>query len=196
MDEPIVEIRRASTDQAPHAAAAITAAFITEPLVRFGFPSPYDYLQSAPRVFQMEVSESLAHGVGYVSADLCGAALWFPPGTSLTSDLMDEASREAVKTEHLDDFLETFEKMDEWHPEEPHWYLRLLGVEPYSQGKGIGAALMQPVLLRCDQEGALAYLESANPRNIALYERHGFEVMGRIQIGAAPPVVPMLRLPR
>lgn len=32
--------------------------------------------------------------------------------------------------------------------------------------------------------------------NITLYERHGFEVMGTIQVGAAPPVTPMLRRPR
>ena len=46
------------------------------------------------------------------------------------------------------------------------------------------------------QEGALAYLESSNPRNISLYERHGFEVMGEIQVGAGPLMTPMLRQPR
>ena len=32
-----------------------------------------------------------------------------------------------------------------------------------------------------------AYLESSNPKNMSLYERHGFESMGRIQIGDSPP---------
>ena len=49
---------------------------------------------------------------------------------------------------------------------------------------------------RCDREGLLAYLESSNPRNISLYERHGFEAVGEIQIGAAPVVTPMVRQPR
>ena len=55
---------------------------------------------------------------------------------------------------------------------------------------------MRHALARCDEERALAYLESSNPRNISLYERHGFEVMGAIEVGAAPLVTPMLRRPR
>ena len=41
-----------------------------------------------------------------------------------------------------------------------------------------------------------AYLESSNPKNMSLYERHGFESMGRIQIGDSPPAHPMIREPR
>ncbi len=100
------------------------------------------------------------------------------------------------RAEVLDDLLATFEKMEQWHPKEPHWYLPLIGVEPNAQGNGLGGALMRHALARCDQEGALAYLESSNPRNISLYERHGFEVMGEIQLGAGPLVTPMLRRPR
>jgi ribosomal protein S18 acetylase RimI-like enzyme len=55
---------------------------------------------------------------------------------------------------------------------------------------------MRHAVARCDQERALAYLESSNPRNISLYRRHGFEVMGEIRVGAAPLVTPMLRRPR
>jgi hypothetical protein len=44
--------------------------------------------------------------------------------------------------------------------------------------------------------GIAAYLESSNPRNISLYERHGFERLGTIQSGASPTMVPMLRPPR
>ena len=49
---------------------------------------------------------------------------------------------------------------------------------------------------RADAAGLPAYLESSNPRNISLYERHGFEIMGRIQVGDGPLVTPMLRPPR
>jgi hypothetical protein len=62
--------------------------------------------------------------------------------------------------------------------------------------KDLGAELMRHAVARCDHEGALAYLESSNPRNISLYLRSGFEVMGEIRIGAAPVVTPMLRRPR
>ena len=45
----------------------------------------------------------------------------------------------------------------------------------------------------CDAQGLPAYLESSHPRNVPLYERHGFEVMGVIQPGDFPPLIPMLR---
>jgi len=94
------------------------------------------------------------------------------------------------------DLLATFAKMEEWHSGEPHWYLPMIGVEPNAQGKGLGADLMRHAVDRCDHEGALAYLESSNPRNISLYLRSGFDVIGEIRVGAAPLVTPMLRRPR
>jgi ribosomal protein S18 acetylase RimI-like enzyme len=72
----------------------------------------------------------------------------------------------------------------------------MIGVEPHAQGRGLGAELMGHAQARCDRDGALAYLESSNPRNISLYLRHGFEILGEIRVGAAPPVTPMLRRPQ
>ena len=73
----------------------------------------------------------------------------------------------------------------------------MLGTEPASQGKGIGSALMQPILDRCDSEGLPAYLESSKDTNIPFYSRHGFEVTGEIKIGKDGPMVwPMWRTPK
>jgi ribosomal protein S18 acetylase RimI-like enzyme len=71
--------------------------------------------------------------------------------------------------------------------------LPLIGVEPIHQGRGLGNALMENVLKRCDEERLPAYLESTNPRNIPFYERLGFRRVGAIQVGTSPVVVPMLR---
>ncbi|HYB53912.1 MAG TPA: GNAT family N-acetyltransferase, partial [Thermoanaerobaculia bacterium] len=81
-------------------------------------------------------------------------------------------------------------------PDEPHWYLPMIGVEPMAQRRGLGAELMRHGVARCDREGTLAYLESSNPRNISLYLRFGFDVLDEIRVGAAPLVTPMLRRPR
>jgi ribosomal protein S18 acetylase RimI-like enzyme len=58
-----------------------------------------------------------------------------------------------------------------------------------------GSALMRHALSVCEREGKAAYLESTNPRNISLYVRFGFEIVGTIQIGSSPPIFPMLREP-
>jgi GNAT superfamily N-acetyltransferase len=196
MIRPSTEIRSAKPDEMPHAVSAIVAAFITDPVARFAWPSPHDHLQAMPLAAREFAGGSFAHGSAYVSADFRGAALWLPPGVHPNGDALEKVFRDTAKPEHLDDLLGTFEKMGQCHPDEPHWYLPMIGVEPHAQGKGLGAELMRHAVARCDQEGKLAYLESSNPRNIPLYRRFGFEVMGEIQVGAGPLVTPMLRRPR
>ncbi len=196
MIRPPTEIRSATPGEMSHAVAAIVAAFLTDPLARFAWPSPHNYLRGMALGTREFAGRSFEHDTAYVSADFCGTALWLPPGVHPNGEALERVFRDTAEPEHLDDLLGTFEKMEQWHPEEPHWYLPIIGVEPNAQGKGLGAELMRHAVVRCDQERALAYLESSNPRNISLYLRHGFEVMGEIRVGAGPLVTPMLRRPR
>ncbi len=84
--------------------------------------------------------------------------------------------------------------MGNYHPhDEPLWYLAFIGVDATSQSRGLGSALLSHALRLCDEQGTRAYLESSNPANIPFYERHGFEVMGKIEVGSAPPIHPMIR---
>jgi ribosomal protein S18 acetylase RimI-like enzyme len=77
-----------------------------------------------------------------------------------------------------------------------HWYLSLIGVVLARQGHGLGSALLRHALERCDRDHLPAYLESTNPANVPLYRRHGFEVVGTIQVGSSPPMHPMVRAAR
>ena len=61
---------------------------------------------------------------------------------------------------------------------------------------GVGSFILKEALKHIDELGERAYLESSNPRNMSLYERHGFESMGKVQIGDSPPAHPMIREPR
>jgi ribosomal protein S18 acetylase RimI-like enzyme len=60
----------------------------------------------------------------------------------------------------------------------------------------LGAAMMRHALVQCDRDKKSAFLESSNRQNVSLYERHGFEVLGKIQVGTSPTLFPMLRKPR
>jgi len=71
-----------------------------------------------------------------------------------------------------------------------------IGVEPLSQGKGYGSALLKRGLEVCDRDHVAAYLEATNPANIPLYRRFGFEVVGEIQSGSSPVINPMFRAAR
>jgi ribosomal protein S18 acetylase RimI-like enzyme len=193
---PSTEVRSATPDEMSQAVAAIVAAFLTDPIARFAWPSPHDYLRAAPLATREFAGGSFEHGSAYVSADFAGAALWLPPGVHPNGEGLERVFRETASAANLDDLLATFERMEQSHPEEPHWYLPMIGVEPMAQRRGLGAELMRHAVARCDREGTLAYLESSNPRNISLYLRFGFDVLDEIRVGAAPLVTPMLRRPR
>jgi ribosomal protein S18 acetylase RimI-like enzyme len=99
---------------------------------------------------------------------------------------------------HASRALRTLNHVEHQHPKEPpHWYLGVLGTRTEAQGRGVGSALLAPVLEHCDTEGLPAYLESSKHANIAFYRRHGFEVTGEIPLPfGGPPVWPMWRDPR
>ena len=44
------------------------------------------------------------------------------------------------------------EQMGAYHPQAPHWYLPMIGVDPPYQGKGYGGALLKYGLEQCDRD--------------------------------------------
>jgi GNAT superfamily N-acetyltransferase len=190
-----IEIRRASRNEAARTVATIVTAFITDPMPRFAYPSPHEYLGGMAQAVPPFAGAAFEHGTAYITTDFLGAALWLPPGVYPDSEGLERVSRESVRAAHLDDLLATFDAMGRCHPDGPHWYLPLIGVDPNAQNRGLGSALMRHVLAHVDEKGSVAYLESANARNVPLYERFGFKVLRDIRIGAAPTVWPMVRQP-
>jgi ribosomal protein S18 acetylase RimI-like enzyme len=89
------------------------------------------------------------------------------------------------------------EAMRRAHPEEPHWYLAVIGSDPTVRGQGFGQALMRSRLDRCDAEYCPAYLESSKPENVPYYERFGFTVTREIGLpDGGPTMWAMWRDPR
>jgi GNAT superfamily N-acetyltransferase len=175
---------------------ALTLAFATDPANRWMYPEPQRYLRYFPAFAKALGGAALARGTTVVSWGYSGVALWLAPGARPDEEALVALVEESVAHEKRTTLLAVFEAMAQHHPEEPHWYLPLIGVEPLHQGRGIGAALLQRGLAQSDAAGLTAYLESTNPRNRPLYERHGFVATGEISIGDCPPIVPMLRRPR
>lgn len=85
--------------------------------------------------------------------------------------------------------------MERRHPREPHFYIPYVGVAPPLQGQGLGTVLLRATLERCDRAALPAYLEATSERNVALYERLGFEHLGEFTLGSSPPLWPMRREP-
>jgi GNAT superfamily N-acetyltransferase len=143
----------------------------------------------------------LPHNEVYTDDQLRGAALWAPPGRWKVpvkrQVRMAPALLRVFGARRLPLLMRGLSVIDHHHPDEvPHWHLGILGTDPPAQGKGVGSAVMAPVLDRCDREGLPAYLESSKHANIAFYRRHGFEVTEEILLPEGPTIWGMWREPR
>ncbi|HEX6979787.1 MAG TPA: GNAT family N-acetyltransferase [Alphaproteobacteria bacterium] len=174
----------------------VTSAFETDPAARWIYPDPAQYRRQFPVFAQAFGGRAFEHGTAFYSGAFFGAALWLPPGIGPDEEALMTLLEGTLRESEKQAAFAVFEQMGGYHPAEPHWYLPLIGVLPSMQGQGHGSALLQRVLRQCDKDGTPAYLESSNPRNIPLYERHGFELLGTIQVETSPPIFPMLRRPR
>lgn len=176
--------------------ATIVLAFVGDPAARWCWPQPDDFLRNMPLAARAFGGKAFALGTAFGIGRLAGAALWLPPGVSSDEEALDRLIQRTAPAATLQDAAGVFEQMASFHPREPHWYLPLIGVDPARQGQRLGDQLMTYALARCDSDQLPAYLESSNPRNLPFYRRHGFEELGKIQVGASPTIVPMLRKPR
>ena len=171
-------------------------AFGADPAARWTWPEPHQYLAHFRGLVKALGGQAFAHQSAYYLEGYGGAALWLPPGVQPDEDALMALFQRTAPQQIQSDLAKVFEKMGSFHPSESHWYLPFIGVDPALQGNGAGSALLKHGLIRCDRDNKPAYLESSTPRNIPLYQRHGFAVLGEIQVGTSPTIFPMLRKPQ
>ena len=195
----MAEVREGTGAEAAVLVRRLQDAFRDDPVQRWLFPGDAAYEGRGLANFELMVRRMLEVGLVQTTAGLEGAALWLPPGR----DLLERPGGTLFSARSIL-FLRGgivrgarfFGVLARNHPRVPHWYLEVLGTDPAHQSKGIGSALLGPILSRCDEDGIPAYLESSKERNLPFYQSHGFEVQGSIRTPGSPTVWPMLRAPR
>jgi ribosomal protein S18 acetylase RimI-like enzyme len=199
-----VDVRKAVPADAAAVAAALAVAFTDDPVFCWMLPDADVRRVATRRFFELVVDIVAPHddawttAAGVTGVGVGGAALWVPAGRAPMSDQRAEQFADELGdlcAPHGDRVLELIGLMDSRHPHQPHEYLWFLGVVPAAQGRGLGSALLTPVLERADEAGCPAYLEATSPRNGALYERHGFRAGAALAVAGGPPLWPMRRDP-
>ncbi len=193
-------VRLASDGEHEAAAEALALAFAADPCWAHLLPNERLRPEQLLAYFSSEIETLVPrYRQVWVSADGAAAAIWAPPGrwrVPIGLTLSEARAMTRVFGRRLPLALWTLLRLERHHPKPGHWYLNYLGVEPKRQGKGLGAALLAPVLQRCDQERTPAYLESSTERNRVLYERNGFELTDIFEMPlSGPPVREMWREP-
>ena len=198
------QVRPARKDDVRELSRTLARAFYDDPVMIWLLPDEQPRTGQLYRLFAtMTRHHHLARGgveLGCDGPGIGAAALWDPPNEweetrwaqlAMTPTFIRVFGARSMRGRAVQ------ELMKREHPEEPHWYLGVIGSDPSVRGKGFGQALMRSRLDRVDAEHAPAYLESTKPENVSYYQRFGFEVTGEIVLpDEGPTMWPMWRQPR
>lgn len=189
--------RTATIDDARLISRTLARAFDDDPMMRWFFPDDVSREVGLSRYFSTIFTRQYVHHAVCERTE-AAAAFWVPP------EAQAKAVPDAETIEELQNILgdrapllrDAVETAAEHAPQEPHWYLALIGADPAGQGQGHGAALIRSGLAKADAAGLPAYLESSKPSNLPFYEHFGFTVQQEFRLpGNGPALWAMRRDP-
>lgn len=197
------EIIRLEENQIKQATETVVDAFSKDPIFEYILPQAISKRDKVSRDFSsanLRYCQPLNHI--YTTPEIKGIAIWIPPG-KYPLNLFRLLQLGFYKIpfllglKGLEKFLSVFAPLDKYHEQDMHqlhWYLLILGVSEAYQGQGIGGLLIQPILEQADKEGLPCYLETSTERAVRFYQKHGFEILRKIE--APVQLWTMKRLPR
>lgn len=141
-------------------------------------------------LYRAVLADALDHGIVEAAVDdgeVVGVAAWLPPG-AYPAPVSRQIRQAPAAVKALIAFpgrarqaAQAAARIERAHPDEPpHWFLSTVAVDPGAQRTGLGRRLVRPHLATLDRHGQPCYLETADPRNVAWYERLGFAVCGEV----------------
>jgi ribosomal protein S18 acetylase RimI-like enzyme len=169
------------------AGAMLSRAFYADPLWVATIPDGARRPELLAGVFAGLVKTTIAaKGLVDKTPDLAGVALWHLPGRDLGlramvgSGLVLPRSVMSLPRQDRKRMMLGLRQIGARRSvlmPEPHWYVAAIGVDPDSQGEGLGSVLMEHGIARADRDDKPIYLETETERNVGFYQRLGFDVV-------------------
>ena len=185
-------VRLTQRDESKAMSPVLTDAFVDEAGLNYWLKQGREK-ERARRKFFDAIVEDAVHPerdlyVAESNGERLGGALWLRPGQKAFDLSFAKEMALAplmLSIAGVNGMMRGFalaDKLETYHPKEPHAHLVFLGVVSKAQGQGVGSELLKHTLAPLDASGTVAYLECSTERNAALYQRHGFEVTGEFDL--------------
>jgi GNAT superfamily N-acetyltransferase len=161
------------------AAQTLAEAFFDDPAMGWMMPEPAQRRRSLLKLTRWMVAEHLANAFVLGTPGCEVVTLWRPPGTMhLKTPLWHPASLRFLPIfgRHVWRAALVDEAIHRHLPADDRWlYLRMAGVRPDHQGKGLGGLAIRAGIAEALRLGVPVVLETATESNLALYRSLGFE---------------------
>jgi ribosomal protein S18 acetylase RimI-like enzyme len=177
-----VEVVRLEDERLGEASDVLARAFQDDPAWVWLLPDAERRKSLLPWLFRVGFDVTAAD-VWTTAGVVRGAARWLPPGRPpmrvgpTLKALVTTPFRLGAAIGPFLAYGRAVEALRSEAMPDPHWYLAGIGVDPSAQGRGIGAALLQPGIEAAGRAGLPAVLLTNNVANLPFYERHGFRVV-------------------
>lgn len=211
-----LDLRSLDMDDVAEASELLARGFAEEPGNRVLLPDPdarHQLLVVATAVTLREtIPLGTVHGA-FVDGDLAAIAIWHPPGwrpsplrtlrrtavhklaqaSSLARSLPPAALVVGRQAHRAVQFVGRRRRAVASASRGRCWHLAFLATAPERRGAGLARRLLDRQLIRCDQDGAAAWLETTDPINPPIYERFGFETVTHLEDAAWLPGLWVMR---
>jgi len=182
------------------AGQVLARAFLDDPLWTWLVPDIETRRSRLPWLFERALADLRLATIEASGDPLLGVATWIPPATEVAAPplrtVVGALTRLRGGFGRLVRYGREAAKLEQEVGAASSWRLGGIGVDPASQGHGLGSALVRRGLERADAAGVPVVLLTSKAANVGFYERHGFEVAVERPLPAAgPPAWAMVRPP-
>jgi GNAT superfamily N-acetyltransferase len=184
----IVEISR---ERLPETARMLTKGFIDDPLMRYLFAAQDDYPERLREFFRYNCEIHAEMSWPLVGVEPCtrlagAVAAASPEERPWPEELNQRYARFTARlTKPALDRIERYaDRTNKHFPDQPLFYIGMIGVRPQSQGQGYARLLLEEIHRRSEAHprSTGVALDTENPANVPLYQGFGYQVVAKVKL--------------
>lgn len=123
--------------------------------------------------------------------DVMSVAIWMLPDTAAPASALNEIgiAQATLEGSRHEASVKAEALVAPFRPTTAHYYLGAVGTRRDRQRRGLGAAVLTPILDRANAENAQVFLETSAFENVQFYLRLGFVTVAEVDVPEGGPHV-------